>query len=225
MRYLRLGVAGVAAGDEDGVDAGQLPEDLAPLLEGELDGLRVGVVLVHGRIPDPDVQAVLVERAATSRPSSRSAGGGSGGCPRRRRSAGGSARRRWCRRRRGRGCTAPTAGGPSRRRSWSSAGSRAGARGSRPRARSRPGTRPGGAPARASSAARGAAGRRRRGRLGRRCRRRGPPAPPLAPGSDSLPASPHRGPPRAAGHSVPAKEPRAAEVPTATTGEPSSGQP
>ena len=58
---LRLACAGVAAGDEDGVDARQLPEDLAPLLEGELDGLGVGVVLVHGGIPDPDVQAVVVE--------------------------------------------------------------------------------------------------------------------------------------------------------------------
>ena len=58
---LRLGVAGVAAGDEDGVDAREPPEDLAPLLEGVLDGLGVGVVLVHGGIPDPDVQAVVVE--------------------------------------------------------------------------------------------------------------------------------------------------------------------
>ena len=36
----------------------QLREHLAPLAQGGLDGLRVGVILVHRRIPDPDVQAV-----------------------------------------------------------------------------------------------------------------------------------------------------------------------
>ena len=56
----RLGVAGIAAGHEDGVDPRQPLEDLGPFLDREVDRRRVGVVLVHRRIPDPDVEAVLV---------------------------------------------------------------------------------------------------------------------------------------------------------------------
>ncbi len=59
-QVFRLGVAGVAAGDEHGVDSRQAAEDFPPFLEGELDGGRIGVVLVHRRIPDPQVQAVVV---------------------------------------------------------------------------------------------------------------------------------------------------------------------
>ena len=89
----------------------------------------VGVIRVHRRIPDPDVQAVIVGRSSTCRSSSRSAGGGSAGCRRRRPTGAGSARWRWCRRGPGRGCSAPTAAGPRRRTSWSWADSRADGRG------------------------------------------------------------------------------------------------
>ncbi len=59
----RLGVSGVAAGDEDGVDAGELPEDLAPFAERRLDGGGLRVVGVHGGIPDPAFEAVLLGEA------------------------------------------------------------------------------------------------------------------------------------------------------------------
>ena len=131
-QVLRLRVPGIAARDEDGVDARQLREDLGPLLERELHLLRIAVVLVERGIPDPHVLPVLVGDAATSPPSCRSAAAGSAGCRPHRPTAAGSARSRWSRRSRGRGCTAPTSARPTRRRRWSSAGSRADGRGARP---------------------------------------------------------------------------------------------
>ncbi len=59
----RLGVSGVAAGDEDGVDAGKLAEDFAPFAERRLHGGGVRVVGIHGRIPDPAFEAVLLGEA------------------------------------------------------------------------------------------------------------------------------------------------------------------
>ena len=74
----RLGVARVAAGDEHGVDARQLREHLAPLLERELDGLRVG----SSPCPSPDTRSTRPgrtrRRSATS-PTIISIGG-SGKC-------------------------------------------------------------------------------------------------------------------------------------------------
>ena len=54
-----LGVAGVASGNENRVDAGEFFVDFGPFLEGEVDGVGVRIVFVHGRIPDPDVDAVF----------------------------------------------------------------------------------------------------------------------------------------------------------------------
>ena len=59
-QVLGLGVAGIAAGHKEAVDARKAGEHLAPFLQRELHGCRVRVVLVHGRIPDPDVQPVFV---------------------------------------------------------------------------------------------------------------------------------------------------------------------
>ncbi len=56
----RLRVTGVAAGDEDGIDARQLLENLAPFLERMGDRLRIAVVRVQGGIPDPHVEAILI---------------------------------------------------------------------------------------------------------------------------------------------------------------------
>ncbi len=56
-------MAGVAAGDEDGIDAGQLAENVAPLLKRSGDGGRVRVVPVHRGIPDPALEAVLLGQA------------------------------------------------------------------------------------------------------------------------------------------------------------------
>ena len=58
----RVGVAGVAAGDEDGVDPRQLLEDVGPFVEGRLHGRGLGVVGIHRRVPDPDVEPVLVQQ-------------------------------------------------------------------------------------------------------------------------------------------------------------------
>ena len=59
-QVLRLRVAGIAAGHEDGVDARQLREHLRPLLQRELDLFWIAVVLVERGIPDPDVLRILV---------------------------------------------------------------------------------------------------------------------------------------------------------------------
>ena len=176
-QVLRLRVPGIAARDEDRVDARQLREDFRPFLERELDLLRIAVVLVQRRVPDPDVLPVLVGDARhlhhhvdlrqrevrAVRPH--------------RRSAAGSARSRWCRRWRDRGCTAPTSARPTRRRRSSSAGSRADGRGARPAEsdtidESRRARRT----SRASCAARAAAVRRRTARRAHRRRARGPSA-------------------------------------------------
>ena len=56
-------VAGIAAGNEHRVQPGQLAEDVVPFLEGRGDRRGIGIVPVHRRIPDPDVEAVVVEQA------------------------------------------------------------------------------------------------------------------------------------------------------------------
>ena len=50
---------GVAARHEDGVDPRQLLEDLGPFGQCVLDGPGIGVIGIHRRVPDPDVQAVV----------------------------------------------------------------------------------------------------------------------------------------------------------------------
>ncbi len=56
-------MAGIAAGHEDGIDARQLAEHFAPFLEREFHGLGVGVIAVHGGIPDPHVEPVGIGEA------------------------------------------------------------------------------------------------------------------------------------------------------------------
>ena len=51
-------MAGVAAGDENGIDAGQSAENLRPLFEREGDRLRLAVIFIHRGIPDPHIQTV-----------------------------------------------------------------------------------------------------------------------------------------------------------------------
>src|SRR5262245_36262761 len=50
----------VSPWDKHGVNPWQPLEDLTPFVKRELHGLRIGIVLIHGWIPDPDVQAILV---------------------------------------------------------------------------------------------------------------------------------------------------------------------
>ena len=56
-------MAWVAAGHENRVDARQLAEDLFPFLERRGNRRRIGIVAVHRGIPDPDVEAVVVQQA------------------------------------------------------------------------------------------------------------------------------------------------------------------
>ena len=57
--WARAGVPGVAAGHEDRVDSRQLLEDLGPFGQRVFDSPGIGVIGIHGRIPDPDVEAVV----------------------------------------------------------------------------------------------------------------------------------------------------------------------
>ena len=109
---------------------------------------------------------------ATPRSSSPGWAAGSGRCRACRPSAAGSSRWRSCRTRPGRGCTAPTAADPSRRRSWSCRDSPADARAADTRARSRRrGRRAGLMLVPAHPQRRAADGRRRTARRARRGRR------------------------------------------------------
>jgi len=62
-QQLWLCVSGIAAGDKDGVDAGQSLEHISPFLNGRFDGVGIAVVLVHCRIPDRDIEPVAVSDA------------------------------------------------------------------------------------------------------------------------------------------------------------------
>src|SRR5262245_27358598 len=59
----RLRVAGVAAGDQDRVNARQLFEDLAPFIQSELDCFRIAVIPIERRIPNPYVQPIFIADA------------------------------------------------------------------------------------------------------------------------------------------------------------------
>jgi hypothetical protein len=62
-QVLRLGVPGIAAGNEHGIKPRHGSEDIGPFAECELDRLWVGVILVHRRIPDPNFQPVIIEQS------------------------------------------------------------------------------------------------------------------------------------------------------------------
>ena len=51
-------MTGIAAWNEQGIDARQFRKNLAPFAKRKLDGFRVGIVLVHCRVPDPDIEPV-----------------------------------------------------------------------------------------------------------------------------------------------------------------------
>ena len=63
QKMLRLGVSWIASWNEDRIDTRQFFEYVRPLVERELHLLRIAVVGVQRRIPDPDVHAVLVRDA------------------------------------------------------------------------------------------------------------------------------------------------------------------
>jgi len=56
----RFSVTGISARHEHGVDAREFREHIRPLLEREVDLLRIPIVLVERRIPYPDVLPVFV---------------------------------------------------------------------------------------------------------------------------------------------------------------------
>ena len=60
---LRLRVSRISARHKHRVDARQLLKHLAPFVQRELHGFRIGVVFIQRRIPDPDIQAVLVQQS------------------------------------------------------------------------------------------------------------------------------------------------------------------
>jgi hypothetical protein len=63
----RRRVAGVAARHEDGVNPREGADHAGPLLEREFDGLGIAVVLIEGRVPDPDIDPVLVRHLGNPR--------------------------------------------------------------------------------------------------------------------------------------------------------------
>ena len=56
-------MTGIAARHEDRVDARQPAVDFGPFLHRELDRRGIGIILVHGRIPDPHIDPVLLADA------------------------------------------------------------------------------------------------------------------------------------------------------------------
>ena len=58
----RRRVARIASRNKHRVDPGKLPEDLAPFFQRKLHCRRVRVVLIHGRVPDPDIQVVVGQK-------------------------------------------------------------------------------------------------------------------------------------------------------------------
>src|SRR5208283_5223633 len=60
---LRRGVPRVAARNEHGIDSRQFREYRSPLLDGKLDRVWIRVVLVHRRVPYPNIQTVGVRNA------------------------------------------------------------------------------------------------------------------------------------------------------------------
>ena len=56
-------MARIAAGNEDSVNAGQLFEHGPPFVKREFDGFRIGIIFVHGGIPDPHVERVFIRQA------------------------------------------------------------------------------------------------------------------------------------------------------------------
>ena len=60
---LRLRVAGIAARHKNRVDARQLLKHFAPFLQREVHCFRIRVIFVQRRIPDPNIQTVLVQQA------------------------------------------------------------------------------------------------------------------------------------------------------------------
>lgn len=57
---LRWRLSRIASRNEDGINSRQLPEDLAPFTQRELDRRRIAIVLVECRIPDPDIETILI---------------------------------------------------------------------------------------------------------------------------------------------------------------------
>ena len=59
-QLLRRRVAGISSGDKHRIDPGKLSEHLRPFPDRRFHGLGVGIILVHCRIPDPDIEPVVV---------------------------------------------------------------------------------------------------------------------------------------------------------------------
>ena len=62
-QVFRLRVTWITSRHEDHIHARQLPKNFAPFVQRELDRFRVGVIAVHRRIPNPDIQAVGIGHA------------------------------------------------------------------------------------------------------------------------------------------------------------------
>jgi hypothetical protein len=63
----RRGVAGIAAGHQNRVNPREGADHTGPLFEREFNGLGISVVLIEGRVPDPDVDPVLVRHLGNPR--------------------------------------------------------------------------------------------------------------------------------------------------------------
>src|ERR1044071_9746357 len=53
---------GITAGHQHSIDARQLLEYARPLLEREIDRFRIRIILVHRRVPDPNIESVVGEQ-------------------------------------------------------------------------------------------------------------------------------------------------------------------
>ena len=60
QKILGLRMARVASGHKHHVDARQHLENSLPFGQGSVDRLRIGVILIHRRVPDRDIQSVAI---------------------------------------------------------------------------------------------------------------------------------------------------------------------